>query len=426
MLSVALITLVVKGLGFYKETLIASSIGLSELLDTFLIAILIPSFIQSVFVGSLTNLFIPNYLAELKSTKRIGEFQSVSFLIVTIMAIVLSLICLIFVFFFLETVFRDHSEEYYELVRTQFYIILPCLLLWGYTSLLGGLLEINNKFIISSLTPIFGSIATIIALFFFKDFLQEKVLSVGILSGTILGFLFVLVYCSKKKVLLLKKPHFNDNIRVMIKQLPPKITSGILTGINPFVDQFFAAQLVIGSISAISYGVKIPQFIVGILILAIGNVLLPHFSKLIVDDLAKAYHQLFKILKIVFGSTLVLMLICVYFSEEIVSLLFERNEFDASDTILVADLQRIVLIYVPFYLTTLVLVKFLTSINKNSFMAWISLWNLVLNLILDFVLIEKMGIYGLVLSTTIVYVISSFFYFGFTIKQYRKSILKIN
>ena len=318
-LSVGVITLVVKGLGFYKETLVASTIGLSELLDTFYIAILIPSFVQNVFVGSLKNLFIPNYLAEVKSTNNAGEFQSVSFIIITGMVVILSLLSILFVSFGLEFVFKDHSPLYYELIRMQFYIILPCLLIWGYSSLIGGLLEIDNKFIISSLTPIFASITTIICLIFFKEELGERVLAIGILSGSILGFLFLTGYSYSSKNLQLKHPVINSNIRVMIKQLPPKITSGFLTGINPFVDQFFAAQLVVGSISAINYGIKIPQFIVGILILAIGNVLLPHFSKLTVENIEKAYQQLFKVLKLIFGSTLVIVIIGIYFSDEIVS-----------------------------------------------------------------------------------------------------------
>ena len=59
-LLVGVITLIVKVFGFYKEILVASTFGLSVLLDTFLIAILIPSFIQNVFISALKNIFIPH------------------------------------------------------------------------------------------------------------------------------------------------------------------------------------------------------------------------------------------------------------------------------------------------------------------------------------------------------------------------------
>jgi putative peptidoglycan lipid II flippase len=223
-----------------------------------------------------------------------------------------------------------------------------------------------------------------------------------------------------QKVVVFSRPKINDNIKVMLRQYTPKVTSGLLTGINPFVDQFFAAQLIVGSISAINYGTKIPAFTVGILILAIGNVILPHFSKLIHEDLEKAYNQLFKILKtVLFGSILIIVL-AIYLSDDIIRILFERNEFTKEDTFIVANIQRIALVYVPFYLCTLVCVNFLTAINKNRFMAWTSLWNLILNLIMNIILVKYLAVYGLVLSTTIVYILASVIYVGYTYNLYRK------
>jgi putative peptidoglycan lipid II flippase len=209
----------------------------------------------------------------------------------------------------------------------------------------------------------------------------------------------------------------------MIKQLPPKVSSGFLTGLNNFVDQFFAAQLAVGSITAINYGVKIPAFMVSILILSLGNVLLPHFSRLINDDIHKAYDQLFNILKLVFLGAAVITVGAFIFSNDIISLLFERNEFTADDTLIVGKVQRIIFVYVPFYLCTLILVKFLTSINRNKFMAWTSLLNLFLNIILNIILVKKYDLYGLAMSTTIVYILSSFIYFTYTYKQYKLSLV---
>ena len=207
----------------------------------------------------------------------------------------------------------------------------------------------------------------------------------------------------------------------MIKQLPPKISSGFLSGMNSFVDQFFAAQLAIGSITAINYGIKIPAFIISILILALGNVLLPYFSRLINTDLAKAYKQLFNILKTIFISSLILIVISIFFSDNIISILFERNEFTSDDTIIVSNIQKIALIYIPFYLCTLVLVRFLTSINKNKFMAWVSFFGLVTNIVLNIILIKHFEVYGLIMATTIIYILISIFYVNFTLKQYKLS-----
>ncbi len=418
-LTVGIVTIIVKILGFYKETVIAATFGLSVMLDTFLIAILIPSFIQNVFIGALKNIFIPNYIANSKNTESKGEFQSIVFILTFIISLVFFLITLVLMDFFLVKLFPGHSEDYYLLIREQLYFLLPCLFFWGQSSIISGLLEISNRYFLSTISGVFMSISILVCLWFFNDELGNLVLAVGTLSGTIITFVFFASAALYYNELSLKRPRLNENSIIMLKQLPPKISSGLLSGLNSFVDQFFAAQLAIGSITAISYGIKIPQFIVGILILALGNVLLPHFSRLINTDMNKAYQQLFKILKTIFISSTLIVILTIFFSENIISFLFERNEFTAEDTNIVSKIQQIAFIYVPFYLCTLILVKFLTSINKNKFMAWVSLFSLVANIILNFLLIKKYGVYGLVMATTIIYILSSCFYISFTIKQFK-------
>ena len=417
--TVGFITLLGSLVSFYKEMLVASFFGLSVLMDTYLIAILIPSIIQNIFIGALKKLFIPNYVIEQKSSGQDGSFQTFVFLTITALICLLVILAVVFVVFFLELVFPDHDAAFYELIRKQFYIVLPCLFFWGYSGFLSGLLELKDKFLISTLSRFITPVTIISCLFFLKPVVGDMVLAMALTLGSFLTLTYYLIMNLKFRTLKFKSFIINKNMIMMMKEYPPKVTSGLLTGINPFVDQFFAAQLVVGSITAISYGVKIPRFTVSILILALGNVLLPHFSKSITENPSNAYRQLFKILKVIFVGSAIIVFFGYIFSSDIIRLLFERNAFTSDDTVIVAKLQRIALIYVPFYLCTLVCVNFLTAMNKNRFMAWVSLWNLILNLVLNIILVKYFEVYGLVMSTTIVYIICSFIYVGFTYKQYK-------
>ena len=262
----------------------------------------------------------------------------------------------------------------------------------------------------------------ILFLIFLKDNLGHLVLAIGTLIGSVLGLIFLLVFSIKHNDLLISKPIMNSNAWVMIRQLPAKVSSSFLTALNNYIDQFFAAQLVVGSIAAISYGNRIPAFGTTIVITALGSVLLPHFSRLVNEDLKAAYHHLFKSLKLVLGIGIIVVLIAIFMSDWIIEFLFERGEFTHDDTVKVSLLQKLLLIHVPFYLCTLIIVKFLTSINKNKFMAWISLANLLINVVLNIILIKYYDVYGLALSTSFVLIISSCFYFGYTYKQYKKVI----
>ena len=419
MAIVAIITFFVKAIAFYKETIIAGTFGLSDVLDTFLIAVLIPTFIQSVFLNSLKNLFIPNYITEIKNGGNRDSFQSVVFLMTIIVCLFSIILAYFFIDFFLESIYPNHTEDYYQLVKDQLYIILPSLVFAGFATVISGLLEVDDKFLISTLSLLFPLITMILFLIYLKEYFGNMVLAYGTLVGSFIGFIFLVVYALKNKNLSLGRPIINDNIKLMIKQLPPKISSSFLSAMNNFIDQFFAGSLVVGSIAALNYGNRVPAFGVTIVIMAIGSVLLPHFSRLVNDDIRSAYHHLFKILKLVVGVGIIVVLIGIFLSDWIIELWLERDNFTHQDTLKVSTIQKILLANVPFYLCTLIIVKFLTSINKNKFMAWISFFNLLVNIILNIIFIKYYGVFGLALSTSLVLIISSCFYFGYTYKQYK-------
>ena len=419
-ITVAIITIFVKGLGFYKEIVVAGSFGLSELLDTFFIAALLPGFIYEVFLNAFNTVFIPNYVAEKKSTNRIGAFQSASFIVTLGVAFIFILISYLFTDVFLETFFKGHTQSYYDLIKTQFYYLLPCIAFWGITSLLSGLLNIYDEFRYSSIYPVLTSIAIIVCLLLFKEQLQEKVLAVGMLIGSVAQFLLLLIVALRKNIIHISKPDFFSlHTKTMFKQVPAKVSSGFLTGLISVTDQFFAAQLIIGSIAALNYGLRIPAFFATIIALALGNVLLPYFSKLTLTDQNEAFKTLYYILKRLFIGLVCVVIVLILASDFIIELSFERNEFTKEDTKIVANIQRMFLIGLPFAICGNIIVRFLTSINKNSFMAYVSFATVILNIILDIIFMKLYGVIGIALCTACTQIIRCLIFLKYTTKQQR-------
>ncbi|WP_369412205.1 murein biosynthesis integral membrane protein MurJ [Hanstruepera marina] len=419
-ITVGAISIFVKGFGFFKEIVIAGEFGLSELLDTFYIALLVPGFINEVFINAFNTVFIPNYIAEEKTQKAIGPFQSTSFIVTICSSLVFMFIAFLFTDVYLNVFFSGHTAEYYALIKSQFYYLLPCILFWGLTSFLNGLLNIYDEFRYSTIYPVLTSIAMLICLLGFQDELKDDVLAIGMLIGAISQFLFLLVVSFQKNIITLGIPDFkNKNAVTMFKQVPAKVSSGFLTGLIPVADQFFAAQLIIGSIAALNYGLKIPAFITTILLLALGNVLLPYFSKLSVDNINQAYKKLYQLLKWLFILLISITLILIIFSNNIIELVFERNNFSESDTNIVSNVQKMFLIGLPFTICGNIVVRFLTSINKNAYMAYVSLVSIILNVILDWILMKQYGIMGIALCTAILQILRSLVLFNYTRKQHK-------
>ena len=203
----------------------------------------------------------------------------------------------------------------------------------------------------------------------------------------------------------------------MLKQVPVKITGSVFNGLHNIVNQYFAAQLVVGSIAAINYAQKLPAFAIGIVTIALTNVLLPHFSVQVINNKQKAFENLFRLLKLVFFIGFLISLFGIITSEFFIAMFFERKEFTSEDTKLVATLQRILFIYLPFKVSGEILVSFLTSINKNIYMTIVSFISIVLNIILNFLLIDGFGILGIVIATTTVIIVRNTILFLFTRKQ---------
>lgn len=421
LLLVGGITLAVKILAFYKETLIASSFGLSLLLDTFLIAILVPSFIQNVFVNAIGQIFIPNYIAARNYKENLASFQSLVLILILVMMTVFSLLAYLGTDIFLKVIFPGKELEFYLLIQRQLFIVLPVIFFTGVGSILKGLLEIENKYFNSQITDFISPAVMILAILLFRENLGDRVLAFGFLIGSLLSTLYLFYIGTKHKVIHLGRPRLSEQSRIMIQQFPAKTISGIFTGINPFVDQYFAAQLAVGSIAALNYGTKIPAFGIGILMISLNRVLLPYYSKLVLKDLKTAFERLFKSLKIVFLISLLGTGIIFIFSEWIISVLFERGAFGPENTEIVAYIQQITLVYVPFTLAARLIVNFLTVINENKFMAWAASWNFILNLVLNILLVKKYGVYGLALSTTIVYSLKAIIYYYYARRVYKRT-----
>lgn len=422
MLTIAVVSILVKGVAFFKEILIADTYGVSMLLDTYLIAALIPSFIQNVFIGSYNVVFIPNYVAEKEQLKNPKAFQGSSFVITIGLALLMMCITYLGIDLYLEVLFPGHEMQYYELIKSQLWIILPCIVLWAISSLISGLMMVENEYLYSSLNAIFVPLITIVFLLFFHSFLQEKTLALGMLVGSMLSCIYLILVGIRKKAISLGKPNFkNKNIKILIKQFPAKISSSVIHGLNPIIDQFYSAQLAVGAIASLNYGSKIPVVVLGLISIPVGNTLLPYFSKKAMKGSKQLYEDLKKILVIGLAAGVVLAVILIIFSKIIITVFFERGTFTNSDTNQVYVIQQMYLIQIPFYISAIVMNKYLTAINKNNFLVLSSLINMVLNISLNYVFLQWLGIKGIALATSVVYFVNALIIYLYIQKMNKKN-----
>ncbi|MEH6562618.1 MAG: lipid II flippase MurJ, partial [Marinobacter sp.] len=100
-------------------------------------------------------------------------------------------------------------------------------------STLGALLNVNDEYRLSSFAGIYTPIFILIGIYFFSDQFKNTILAWGTTLGAFASCAYLLIVAKKKNLIVLGKPDYqNSNIKIAFKQLPAKISSGLLTALN--------------------------------------------------------------------------------------------------------------------------------------------------------------------------------------------------
>jgi putative peptidoglycan lipid II flippase len=75
---------------------------------------------------------------------------------------------------------------------------------------------------------------------------------------------------------------------------------------------------------------------------------------------------------------------------------------------------------IPFYVSGLIMNRYLTAINKNNFLVISSTVSLLLNTLLNYLLIDSMGVLGLALATSLVSATNTILIYGYILRINRK------
>ena len=173
------------------------------------------------------------------------------------------------------------------------------------------------------------------------------------------------------------------------------------------VDQAMATPLGQGSVSALNYGIKLSSLILQTGALAVGTAVLPYFSRMIAHE---DWRGVRSTLRAYLGLTLLtsafMSLFLILFSTPLVRLLFERGAFTAEDTALVSQIQAFYALQIPFYIGGIIMVRLISAMKANYLLTLATIMNFALNVVLNYLFIGLLGVAGIALSTSFVYLAS--------------------
>ena len=408
--TIALVSTVAKGGVVLKDLVVARVFGRSDALDAFLIAFLVPSFVLALVMSSLGSALIPVLVETRQKRGTEAEQKLLSSMMLLSMSFLVLIATLLGLFapFYLPVLGSSFSAQKLLLTRQILYCLLPFLVFSGLAIFVSGVLSAYKKFALPALVPIATPLITIAAILWTPKSWSVFALAIGVVAG---GFLEAAILLRLLKTcgmrFRLRWHGLDADVRSVLGQYAPVLAGSVLMCSTTVIDQAMAAMLPSGSVAALSYANKIVALIVAIGATALSTAILPYFSHMVAEqDWAGCRHTLKRYTALTFATTVPLTLALIAFSHPLIRLIFQRGAFTAVDTDLVSHVQICYFIQVPFYMCGMLFVRFLSSIRRNDVLMYGSAISLALDISLNLVLMRKMGIAGIALSTSLVYVVA--------------------
>ena len=412
----SLATAVSRVLGLVREMVSAYFFGVSGKINAFTVAIQIPNLVRALVAdAALSGAFVPVFseLLERGERKRAWRVASTLFWLTLL---VLGGVTALFIVLapLLMRPFGDPGGDV-DLAVGLSRVLFPIVVLLGLSGIVVGILNTYHHFALPALAPVAWNLVIILGLVLgvprIEDESAQLYLYAGVVVlGTLVQLLLPIPWLRKLDGSLTMALDWRDPAvrRVLALMLPVTLTIG-LVNVNFLVDTLFASRLLDPELApaAIDKAFRLYMLPQGIFAVAVTTVLFPTLARLSArgDDpgLRRALDGgLRQIAFLLVPASLV----SIVLAQPIVRLVYERGEFTAQDTVIVAQCLQAFSIGLVFNGWMLILNRSFYALQTNWIPTGIALGAVALNAGLDSVL-YRLGIWGIPLATASVNVFAA-------------------
>jgi len=423
---VAAATLLSKVFGLVRETASAAAFGTGPVIDAFGVAYIIPGFLL-VLLGGINGPFHSAIVSAVSKREK-EEIAPIVETITTVVGIVLFFVTIALIIFagpVVDLLGKGFQATDLGLVSRpiaimQLRIMAPITIFACFIGIGFGALNAADQYWLPSLSPLLSSTTAILSIGILWLVLGDRIIQAeyamaggvalagGALAGAILQWLIQVPALWKSGLgrlrlrFRLKDPGVQDVLRVLI---PATFSSGTMQ-INVITDLFFAAY-VPGTLAALGFANLLVQTPLGI----VSNVILvpffPIFSRLAEPSQWPELKQRIRQSLVLVGLTMLpLSAMIVTLARPIVTVVYKRGAFNEGSVLLVTSLLIAYGAGMFVYLARDVMVRVFYALGDGQTPFRISLVNIVVNGILDYIFFNLFGPAGLVVATIGVNVVS--------------------
>ncbi|GAB6537244.1 murein biosynthesis integral membrane protein MurJ [Bacillus cereus] len=413
-------------LGFLREVLFAKEFGASVYTDAYVVATLIPSLFFSVIGTSITLAIIPQVIK--LYTDNMGSYSRYLNSVFTIVLAISSTITLsvyILAPYLANILMLDVQQEaIIELTAKSLRILAPTIIFYSLIALIRGVLQAYNKHIIVAITGYCFNIIIIICMYVASEKMGVLSVAWGTLLGAILQFLILYRALNKQGYSYSKHVDFKDEILLKTKSLIlPIILSTGAYEFSVLINRSMASKLDEGSVSALNYSNILYTFPILLISANIVTLMYPIMSKYLLSGNKKSFLLHFEEgLEWMLFFLVPVVAIYVWFSDEIVRIVFQRGHFDASATVkTAAALSMLAIGIIPCSIRDLINRAYF-ALDNTRIPMYISMVTMLINVILNFLFIDVWGIKGLAFSISLAFTLGLIIQMWMFNKMYKYNI----
>jgi putative peptidoglycan lipid II flippase len=409
-------TAVSRVLGLVREMVSAYFFGVSGLINAFTVAIQIPNLVRAL-VGdtALSGAFVPVFSELLEKGEKQRAWRVASTLL-WLTLLVLGGITAVFILLapLLMKPFGDPGGDY-DLTVALSRVLFPIVVLLGLSGIIVGILNTYHHFALPALAPVAWNLVIIVGLVLGVPRIEgesgQLYLYAGVVVlGTLVQLLLPIPWLRRLDGRLTVAIDWRDPAvkRVLVLMLPVTLTIG-LVNVNFVVDTLFASRLLDPELApaAIDKAFRLYMLPQGVFAVAVTTVLFPTLARLAArGDFAGLRRSLDGGIRQIAFLLVPAALVSIVLAKPIVELVYQRGEFTAEDTTIVAQCLQAFSIGLVFNGWLLILNRSFYAVQTNWVPTAIALGAVGLNAAFDTVF-YRLGIWGIPLATSTVNVVAS-------------------
>jgi putative peptidoglycan lipid II flippase len=397
-------------LGLVREIVASYYFGAAGKVNAFTVAFQVPNLVRSLVAdAALSAAFVPIFteLLEKGEKRRAWRIASTLFWLVLLVLGALTALLMLLAPWIIKP-FGDPGGDP-ELAVGLSRVLFPIVVLLGVSGIVVGILNSYEHFAVPALTPVFWNLAIIAGLVIGvpqADTIDTKlyVYAASILVGTVIQVLLPIPWLRGRDDRLRLLIDWRDPAvwRVLRLMVPVTLSLGLIN-FNLVVNSAFASRLIDPNLAptAIDKAFRLYMLPQGMFSVAVATVLFPSLSRLAARGDEDAFRNTVALgMRQIAFMLIPASAISAVLAEPITRLVYQRGEFDAAQTPVVAGALAAFSAGLFFNGTMLLLNRSFFSLQSNWIPTLVALGNLSVNAGLN-AFFYRFGTWGIPLATSI-------------------------